>query len=78
MLINVGGLSAFWQLVFSKKLIALAAVIIIFKYLILAVILWSLYTLKWLSPVGFCIGLASLLFSVLVLLVVKQFSKNIY
>ncbi|MGZ3724949.1 MAG: hypothetical protein ACXWQQ_04085 [Pseudobdellovibrio sp.] len=77
-LINVGGLAVFWRLIFSKKHIALASVIIIFKYLILAVILWSLYAVKWLNPAGFCIGLASLLFSIFVLLIVKQFSKNIY
>lgn len=77
MLVNLGGLAAFWKLIFSKKLIALAMLIIIFKYLILAVVLWALYTYKWLNPVGFFIGLASLLFGVFMLLIVKQLLKKV-
>ena len=76
MLINVVGLALFWRLIFSKKLIALAMVIIIFKYLILAVVLWSLYNFKWINPLGFCIGLGSLMISIFVLLLTKQFLKK--
>ena len=77
MWINVLGLAYFWSLVFRKKSIALAAIAIIFKYLILALILWSLSTSKWLSPAGFCVGLTALLFGVLVVLLKTRLSTKV-
>ncbi len=77
MWINVLGLAYFWSLVFRKKSIALAAIAIIFKYLILALILWSLSSIKWLNLPAFCVGLTSLIFGVLVVLIKnKQMTNN--
>jgi hypothetical protein len=76
MLINIFGLAYFWSLVFSKKSIALAVLIIIFKYVILAAVLWSFTSMRWLSPIGFCVGLASLIFALIVSLVLKKSSKS--
>lgn len=74
--VNVLALSLMWRLIFSKKSIALAVLVIIFKYLILALILWSLASIKWLSPIGFSIGLAALLFGVLVVLLKNSLSQK--
>lgn len=76
MLANVVGLSFIWRLIFYKKSIALAVFIIIFKYLILGMILWSFASVKWLSPIGFVCGLSALLFSVLLAALLKSTSKN--
>lgn len=74
---NVLGLAWFWRLIFQKKSIALAVFAIIFKYLILALILWSLSSSQWLSPAAFCVGLTALLFGVLVVLLKSHFSAKI-
>ena len=76
MLANVVGLSFIWRLIFYKKSIALAIFIIIFKYLILGMILWSFASVKWLSPIGFVCGLSALLVSVLWAALLKSISKN--
>lgn len=76
MLINIFGLAFFWRLVFSKKSIALAVLIIIFKYLILAAVLWSFTSMRWLSPIGFCVGLASLIFALIVSMILKNTAKS--
>jgi hypothetical protein len=76
MLANVVGLSLIWRLIFYKKSIALAVFIIIFKYLILGMILWSFASVKWLSPVGFVCGLAALLFAVLLAALLKSVSEH--
>ena len=65
MLVNLIGIWFFWKLVFLKKSIALAVVVIIFKYLILGLILWKFFETDWLNPVGFVAGLSSLLFGVI-------------
>ena len=76
--VSVGGLALYWHLILAKKLIAFAALIIIFKYLILIGILWSVYSLRWISPIGFCLGLSSLIVSLVVAVVVKRFeNKNV-
>ncbi len=77
MWVNVMGLAYFWSVIFRKKSIALAAFAIIFKYLILALILWSLSTSKWLSPAAFCVGLTALLFGVLVVLLKTRLSTKV-
>lgn len=71
-LLNLAALSFSWSLIFSKKSIALAVFVIIFKYLILAVILLGLSTTKWLSIIGFLTGLASLVFSIIVATIIKS------
>ena len=74
--VSVGGLALYWHLILAKKLIAFAALIIIFKYLILIGILWSVYSLRWISPIGFCLGLSSLIVSLVVAVVVKRFENQ--
>ncbi len=74
---NVLGLGFLWRLIFLKKSIALAVLTIIFKYLILALILWSLSSIKWLNLPAFCVGLTSLIFGVLVVVIKnKQMTNN--
>lgn len=77
MWVNVMGLAYFWSRIFQKKSIALTALAIIFKYLILALILWSLSSSQWLSPAAFCVGLTALLFGVLVVLLKSHFSAKV-
>lgn len=75
-LANIAGLAFSWRLIFMKKSIALAVLVIIFKYLLLGMVLWSLIELKWLSPAGFCIGLGSLVFAVLAAIVFKSVTQK--
>lgn len=75
-LLNMAALSFSWNLIFSKKSIALAVFVIIFKYLILAVILWVLSSTKWLNIIGFLIGLISLVFSILVAMMIKSLARR--
>lgn len=64
MVLNLFGLWFLWKLIFSKKSIALAVLVIIFKYLILGLILWNLNQIQWIRPLGFVVGLSSLMFGV--------------
>lgn len=64
MILNLLGLAFLWKLIFSKKSIALAVLVIIFKYLILGLILWNLSESAWLNPVGFVAGLGCLLIGI--------------
>ena len=64
MILNLLGLAFLWKLIFSKKSIALAVLVIIFKYLILGLILWNLSESTWLNPVGFVAGLGCLLIGI--------------
>ncbi len=73
MLTNLIGIWFFWKLVFLKKSIALAILVIIFKYVILGLILWDLSQYQWLQPVGFIIGLSSLLFGIVSSVFYKKF-----
>ena len=73
MLINLLGLWILWRLIFSKKSIALVLLVIIFKYLILGLILWNLNQIQWMRPLGFILGLSSLVFGILTTLVIKKF-----
>ena len=76
MLLNLAGLAFLWSLIFSKKSIALAVFVIIFKYVILGLILWSLSSVNWLNPMGLVIGLASLIFAVLAATFIKSVSER--
>ncbi|MBC7742757.1 MAG: hypothetical protein H7061_11195 [Bdellovibrionaceae bacterium] len=73
MLINLIGIWFFMKLVFLKKSIALVVGAIIFKYLILGMILWNLAKYQWLQPLGFTIGLSSLLLAVVSSVFYKKF-----
>lgn len=55
-----------WGLIFSKKMIALAIGIIVFKYAILGIIIYTLVHLKWFTPLWFAFGVASFALSALV------------
>lgn len=75
-LLNLAALSFSWKRIFSKKSIALAIFVIIFKYVILGMILWGLSVNGWLNVIGFLVGLASLLFSVFAAMLVKSLRKE--
>lgn len=53
-------------LIFKKKLIALAIGIIVFKYAILGIIIFTLVKLSWFKPLWFAIGVASFILSAIV------------
>ncbi len=77
MLINLAGLAIAWRLIFfAKKSIALAAFVIIFKYVILGMILWSLASVSWLKLTGFLLGMTSMVFAILVATLVKSYSRK--
>lgn len=75
-LVSFGGIAAYWHLIFIKKHIAFVLLLIIFKYLILIGLLWSVYSFKWINPLGYCIGLAALIFSLVVAVIVRRFEKS--
>ncbi|HWU43917.1 MAG TPA: hypothetical protein VN132_10785 [Bdellovibrio sp.] len=52
-----------WGLIFQKKLIALAVAIIVFKYAILGIIIFTIVKLPWFDPLWFAIGIASFVVS---------------
>lgn len=74
--LNLAALTFSWKRIFSKKTIALAVFVIIFKYVILGMVLWALSVTGWLNIVGFLIGLASLLFSVFTAILTKSLSNK--
>lgn len=76
MLVNLLGIYFLWHLVFSKKSIALAVFVIIFKYLILGVLLWNLAKVSWMKPVGLILGLSTLVFAILSTTLLKSFVKT--
>lgn len=78
MLVNLLGLAFVWRLIFAKKSIALAVLVIIFKYLIFGMILWSFASVKSLQPGAFVLGLAALLFAIAAATLHRAFKKNQY
>lgn len=54
-----------WSLIFGKKLVALAIVIIVFKYAILGIIIYKLVGLPWFDTLWFALGVASFVLSAL-------------
>lgn len=55
-----------YGMIFQKKLIALAIGIIVFKYAILGIIIFTLVKLSWFNPLWFSLGVASFVLSALV------------
>lgn len=55
-----------WKLVFRKKLIALAILIIVFKYAILGVIIYHFVKQSWMQPVWFAAGVTSMMMASLI------------
>ncbi|AHZ85669.1 hypothetical protein AB1A81_00040 [Bdellovibrio bacteriovorus] len=54
-----------WGLIFSKKLVALAIGIIVFKYAILGIIIFKLVDQTWFDTLWFALGVASFILSAL-------------
>lgn len=65
-------ISILWRIIFKKKSIALAVLIIIFKYLILGIILWNLSSWIMIDPIGLIIGFSSLLIAILTVTLLKK------
>lgn len=72
-LVNVLSWSFLISRILNKKLIALSATIIVFKYAILGVLLYKLLTFQWMDRLWFCVGLGSLIVSALLYV---SFSKS--
>lgn len=64
-LINVAGTTWLWGRVFERKLLALAAFVIVFKYAILGLILFRLLKTEWMSIPWFCVGISTLVLGIL-------------
>ncbi|WP_413585852.1 hypothetical protein [Bdellovibrio sp. HCB274] len=52
-----------YGLIFQKKLVALAISLIVFKYAILGIIIFTLVKLDWFSSIAFAVGVASFIVS---------------
>lgn len=65
-----------WSLIFQKKLIALAVILIIFKYAILGVILFQVVKLQWLDFLWFCLGIASFITAAITYAVIAARKKE--
>lgn len=64
-------LSVAWALVIEKKLIALAATIIVFKYALLGAIVYQVLKLDWVSTGWFSVGITSLVLTVFLFIFLK-------
>ncbi len=76
MLINLLGLSFVWGQIFSKKSTGLAVLTILLKYLGLGLLLWAFSGSKWIEPIGFILGLSTLILSILSMTAVKSFVRK--
>lgn len=72
LLINLFGLYMFWKVVFFKKSIALGLLIIIFKYPLIALVLWQMSQQTWVHPVGVFISMLLFLLSVVGVVIYTQ------
>jgi hypothetical protein len=63
---NFLALAILWSLIFKKKLIALSASLIVFKYAILGLIIYQLITVYRIDLFWFAMGIASFILSALV------------
>ncbi|MGZ3773759.1 MAG: hypothetical protein ACXVCY_06965 [Pseudobdellovibrionaceae bacterium] len=75
-LFSVSMLRLGYGLIFQKKLIALAIGIIVFKYAILGIIIFTLVKLSWFTPLWFALGVASLILSALVYALKEAFKEG--
>ncbi len=76
MLVNLLGLYFVWSRIFAKKSIALAVFAILIKYVVLGYLFLALSKSDWLNPVGFILGLSTLLLAILSMTVVKSFVRK--
>lgn len=65
-----------FSLIFHKKLIALAIGIIVFKYAILGIIIFTIVKLPWFTPLWFAMGVASFVISAIYFAVSEAFKKG--
>lgn len=61
-----------WALIFQKKLIALAVGIIVFKYAILGIIIFTIVKRPWFDPMRFAMGVASFVLSAIYYAVIQS------
>ena len=66
MLANVAVLAVVWWHILNKKLIALAVSIIVLKYAFIAILLMKVLSRPDVSTIWFCLGLATLLPTVVI------------
>lgn len=64
--VNFVFLSSGWSLIFKKKLIALAVLLIVIKYAILGIIIYHAVRDSWVEPVWFALGISSFVATILV------------
>lgn len=64
--INLALLWLAWKLIFSKKLIALAALIIVSKYAIFGFFIYKLLQKDWFNTIFFVLGISSIAISALI------------
>jgi len=65
-----------WKMAFQKKLIALAVLVIVFKYAILGIIIYLLVKQTWLVPLWFAAGVSSMMFASLLYGLTLSFFKE--
>lgn len=67
MMVNFAVLAWSWHMIGRKKLIALSLLVIVSKYTILAVVLYSVLSLPWVRPFGFIVGVSIFVLAAVVL-----------
>ncbi len=65
-----------FSLIFQKKLIALAISIIVFKYAILGIIIFTIVKLPWFTPLWFAMGVASFVLSAIYFAISEGLKKG--
>jgi hypothetical protein len=72
LLLNLFGLYILWKVVFFKKSIALGLLIIIFKYPLIALILWQMSKQDWVQPIGVFVAMLLFLLSIVGVVIYTQ------
>lgn len=76
MFLNLLSFYLTWKLVLAKRSMALTVLVIILKYSILGLIFWSLTTATWIQPLGFVLGISTLLLAILCMTALKSFARK--
>lgn len=61
-----------WRVLLFKKVIALALILIVFKYAILGFLIYKTLTASWNNPLAFSLGLLTLVPAIVSLIFVKK------
>ena len=77
MLVDLGGFYYAWQLYFRKKSITLMVLVIMFKYSLLGLVFWRLTKVSWIDPIGFVIGISTLVLAILSMTLTKNFARKL-